>query len=102
MPGKMASTTVRAARRASSRPHLAAVLREGRKSANIYASLGFIRGIPDKDPFHYRRSEMAAMTSDLPWDVAWSGDWEHPRDQNMMILERLPNAKSARTNQSGR
>jgi SAM-dependent methyltransferase len=55
-----------------------------------------------KDPFHYRRSEMAAMTSDLPWDVAWSGDWEHPRDQNMMILERLPNAKSARTNQSGR
>jgi hypothetical protein len=50
MPGKMArsapSTTVRAARRASSRPHL--VLREGRKSANIYASLGFIRGIPVK------------------------------------------------------
>ena len=50
MPWKMArsapSTTVRAARRASSRPHLAAVLREGRKSANIYASLGFIRGIP--------------------------------------------------------
>jgi hypothetical protein len=50
MPGKMArsapSTTVRAARRASSRPHLAAVLRKGRKSANIYASLGFIRGIP--------------------------------------------------------
>src|SRR5665811_1136783 len=42
------STTVRAARRASSRPHLAAVLREGRKSANIYASLGFIRGIPVK------------------------------------------------------
>ena len=42
------STIVRAARRASSRPHLAAVLREGRKSANIYASLGFIRGIPVK------------------------------------------------------
>jgi hypothetical protein len=50
MPGKMArsapSTAVRAVRRASSRPHLAAFLREGRKSANIYASLGFIRGIP--------------------------------------------------------
>jgi integrase len=51
------STTVRAARRASSRPHLAAVLREGRKSANIYASLGFIRGIPDKvsPPFLKRK-----------------------------------------------
>jgi hypothetical protein len=37
-----------AGRTRSSRPHLAAVLREGRKSANIYASLGFIRGIPVK------------------------------------------------------
>ena len=35
-------------RRASSRPHLVAVLRESRKSANIYASLGFIRGIPGR------------------------------------------------------
>src|SRR5476651_231060 len=47
-PSGSPTTTVRAARRASSRPHLAAVLREGRKSANIYASLGFIRGIPVK------------------------------------------------------
>jgi hypothetical protein len=28
------------------RPHLASVLREGRKSANIYAGLGVIWGIP--------------------------------------------------------
>ena len=39
-------TTVRAARRASSRPHLAAVLREGRKSANIQAGSGVIWRIP--------------------------------------------------------
>src|SRR5450830_371261 len=41
-------TTVRAARRASSRPHLAAVLREGRKSANIQAGSGVIWRNPDK------------------------------------------------------
>jgi hypothetical protein len=32
--------------RRTSRPHLAAVLLEGRKCANIHASLGVIRGIP--------------------------------------------------------
>ena len=50
MPGKMARsaslTTVRAARRAGGRPHLAAVLQEGRKYANIHARSGVIWGIP--------------------------------------------------------
>src|SRR5260370_18023098 len=40
------STIVRAARAAGSHPHLASVLLQGRKSANIYASSGVIRGIP--------------------------------------------------------
>src|SRR6266851_1775506 len=42
------STIVRAARAAGSHPHLASVLLQGRKSANIYASSGVIRGIPDE------------------------------------------------------
>ena len=40
------STTVRATRGADNRPHLVSVLQEGRKSANIHASSGAIRGIP--------------------------------------------------------
>jgi hypothetical protein len=40
------STIVRAARAAGSHPHLASVLQQGRKSANICVSLGVIRGIP--------------------------------------------------------
>jgi Transposase DDE domain group 1 len=40
------STSVRAARAAGSHPHLASVLLRGRKSANIHASSGVIRGIP--------------------------------------------------------
>jgi hypothetical protein len=39
-------TTVRAARCAGGRPHLAAVLQEGRKYANIHARSGVIWGIP--------------------------------------------------------
>jgi hypothetical protein len=42
------STIVRAARAAGSHPHLASVLLQGLKSANIYASSGVIRGIPAK------------------------------------------------------
>jgi hypothetical protein len=45
----------RAARRASSNSHLASVLREGRKSANIYASLEVILGIPVDICFRHKR-----------------------------------------------
>src|SRR5258708_23715523 len=40
------STIVRAARAPGSRPHLASVLQQGRKSVNICVSLGVIRGNP--------------------------------------------------------
>jgi hypothetical protein len=40
------STIVRASRAAGRHPHLASVLLQGRKSANIHASSGVIRGIP--------------------------------------------------------
>jgi hypothetical protein len=47
MPAKttrsVPSAAVRAARRAGSHPHLASVLREGRKNASIHASSGVIR-----------------------------------------------------------
>lgn len=42
------SAAIRAARGADAGPHLATVLREGRKSVNIYASSGFIWRIPVK------------------------------------------------------
>jgi hypothetical protein len=42
------STIVRASRAAGRHPHLASVLLQGRKSANIHASSGVIRGIPVK------------------------------------------------------
>src|SRR6266404_4275240 len=41
------STIVRAARAAGSHPHLASVLLQGRKSANIHASSGVIWGMSD-------------------------------------------------------
>jgi hypothetical protein len=54
------STIVRAARAAGSHPHLASVLLQGRKSANIYASSGVIRGIPGL--YHRGAAETVAAT----------------------------------------
>src|SRR6266446_4543994 len=58
------STIVRAARAAGSHPQLASVLLQGRKSANIHASSGVIRGIPVKSvlPFVDPAAEKAPMT----------------------------------------
>jgi hypothetical protein len=46
------STIVRAALAAGSHPHLASVLQQGRKSANIHASSGVMRGIPVDEAQH--------------------------------------------------
>src|SRR6266568_3110850 len=53
------STIVRAARAAGSPSNLASVLLQGRKSANIYASSGVIRGIPAKS------SRLARLRNEL-------------------------------------
>ena len=42
-----------------------------------------------KDPYHLRRSELDALYAGLPWRIVWAGDWGHPRDQQMVIFERL-------------
>src|SRR5438105_952045 len=58
------STIVRAARAAGSHPQLASVLLQGRKSANIHASSGVIRGTPVKSvlPFVDPAAEKTPMT----------------------------------------
>src|SRR5260370_40649599 len=65
------STIVRAARAAGSHPHLASVLLQGRKSANIYASSGVIRGIPAQVcPSH--EIAWAALRASSTWDSVFS------------------------------
>src|SRR4029077_17969745 len=57
------STIARAARAAGSHPHLASVLLQGRKSVNIHASSGVIRGIPVKrDPRRLKRGGRVSDT----------------------------------------
>jgi hypothetical protein len=38
---------------------------------------------PDKDPYHYCLADILHAARDTPWEVAYLGDWGHPRDQKM-------------------
>ncbi len=42
-----------------------------------------------QDPFHYTRGDVEHMIEDLPWQMEWIGDWDHPRDQRMVQFTRV-------------
>jgi SAM-dependent methyltransferase len=43
---------------------------------------------PDRDPFHYRFADLAALADGLPWQAVRIGDWGHPRAQRMARFDR--------------
>ena len=80
------TTTVPVARGVDSRPHLASVLQEGRKSTNIHAGSGVIWGIPVKLPLTpYVR------------DAFWGGDERTPilRSQRAISLALVDDGEAA-------
>ncbi len=44
----------------------------------------------DRDPFHYRPSDFLSLLDGLPWRLVSMEEWDHPRDQVMAIVERIP------------
>jgi cyclopropane fatty-acyl-phospholipid synthase-like methyltransferase len=43
---------------------------------------------PDRDPYHYRVSDLQAATKNLPWKLEYAGPWGHPRAQHMALFVR--------------
>jgi len=43
---------------------------------------------PDSDPYHYRESDIEYCIGGLPWEAEIVGDWNHPRNQKMIIFKR--------------
>lgn len=41
---------------------------------------------PNADPFHYWRADIDHLLQRTLWAVEWLGDWNHPRNQTMLIL----------------
>jgi SAM-dependent methyltransferase len=50
---------------------------------------GEIVSYAERDPFHYRHSDLAACAEGLPWRLEHVGDWGHPRAQRMLRCVRL-------------
>jgi SAM-dependent methyltransferase len=48
-----------------------------------------VRTFSYQDPFHYRISELEAICQEMPWRITFAGDWAHPRDQKMVVFERI-------------
>lgn len=42
-----------------------------------------------RDPYHYQPREFAWIVESLPWRMSYIGEWNHPRDQKMILFERL-------------
>ena len=44
---------------------------------------------PIYDPYHYRISDIEYCINSLPWELDVVGDWNHPRNQKMVIFKRI-------------
>ncbi len=42
----------------------------------------------DQDPYHYRQSDFLWCIGDLSWQMEYIGDWQHPRDQKMLVFTK--------------
>jgi hypothetical protein len=42
----------------------------------------------DADPYHYRQSDFLWCIRDLSWQMSYIGDWQHPRDQKMLVFTK--------------
>lgn len=40
------------------------------------------------DPYHYRFADLETAARGVPWDVAYIGDWGHPRAQRLVAFRR--------------
>jgi hypothetical protein len=45
-----------------------------------------VRSFDDRDPYHYRFKQVVRLCEALPWHAVMIGDWDHPRDQQMVLF----------------
>ena len=62
---------------------------EAEWSRPILHELGGKTTYPDRDPYHYRSSDLARCVERLRWVVGEPRKWNHPRGQSVVVLERI-------------
>lgn len=46
-----------------------------------------VKTYADRDPYHYRISDIEHACRGLPWKLRWHGQWQHPRGQHIIGLQ---------------
>jgi SAM-dependent methyltransferase len=62
---------------------------EGEATPELRHSPGDIVSFHDRDPYHYRPSELRALADGRQWDAQYVGEWGHPRAQRLLRFVRL-------------
>lgn len=60
---------------------------EANITERIIHSPGDIDTYAEKDPYHYKSSDLEYLTRDLPWEYEYIGDWDHMRDQKIVAFK---------------
>ncbi|SRR5579875_370631 len=47
-----------------------------------------VRTFDNRDPYHYRFTQVERLCEGLPWRPTLIGEWQHPRDQQMVLFQR--------------
>jgi hypothetical protein len=47
---------------------------------------GGVTTFPDQDPFHYTLAQVSDMARNTGWEADFIGDFDHPRNQKMMLF----------------
>jgi hypothetical protein len=55
-----------------------------------------ITSFDDRDPYHYRSWQIHNFALGLPWSVEIIGEWDHPRDQQMVLFRPIAIESAAR------
>lgn len=56
--------------------------------SNMTHDPGGVITYPDKDPFHYEFEVFVDIAKRISLQVKYIGDWEHPRNQKMMVFKK--------------
>jgi cyclopropane fatty-acyl-phospholipid synthase-like methyltransferase len=54
----------------------------------IQHAAGNIKTYPHRDPYHYSLADLRHAARGLPWTVEYIGEWNHPRNQKMVVFRK--------------
>lgn len=61
----------------------------GAKEITRFHERGGVTTSALQDPFHYHPDAIRATAEMMGWRATWIGEWDHPRDQQMVELTRF-------------